>query len=198
MEPSSVTKDSYNDKDSRAIALEFFPHLEENENKIGVDFYTGHKNYPDKKFGFDAKNTEMIDIISSIKLWNNKFSIESHIRYLRDFCDKLYDQKIPIIKQIVMIEKKYGINKYGNLFDKDYHFLYDVANDNLISLIKLRKILDQEQICLKIHVNSKKAGNKIDSSSDSWLSAFIKLPKDLKQRCLESKQNLVKTGDFFG
>jgi hypothetical protein len=96
-----------------------------------------------------------------------------------------------LIEQFKLIRKKFGIKKSGNLFDSDYHFLYNTEDDELISLNELRKILVKENICLKFYVNNKTAGHKIDSSKDNFLSAFVILPQDLKQRCLEPKENLV-------
>ena len=188
--------DSYNDRHSKAIAQECFPHLQVNNDTYGVDFYTGHINYPGKKLGLDAKNTGFIDAISVIEKWNKKINLDMHINYLQKYCDELYEDSVPLIEQIEMIQDKYNIKKQGNLFDSDYHFLYNTEGDELISLIKLREILNREKICLKIIVNKKTAGRKIDSSKDNFLSAFVILPQDLKQRCLELKENLVE--GFFG
>ena len=191
-----MMNNSYNDKDSRAIALESFSHLQVNDDTYGVDFYTGHINYPDKKLGLDAKRTRFIDVISVIEKWNKKINLEMHEKYLQKYCDELYEGSVPLIEQIEMIQDKYSIKKQGNLFDSKYHFLYNTEDDELVSLIELREILDREKICLKILVNKKGLGDKIDSSKDNFLSAYLRLPQDLKQRCLEPKENLV--GYQFG
>ena len=190
-----MMNNSYNDKKSRAIALKSFPHLKVNNDTYGVDFHTGHRNYPGKKFGLDAKDTGCIDAISVIEKWDENLTLAGHIKRLKTYCDELYKNSIPLIEQYKLIRKEFGIKKQGNLFDPAYHFLYNTKEDELISLIKLRNILAEEKICLKILVNSKTAGPKIDSSKDNFLSAFIILPQDLKQRCLEPKENLE---DFFG
>jgi hypothetical protein len=182
---------SYNDKKSRAIALGSFPHLQVNNDIYGVDFFTGHINYPRKKFGLDAKRSKFIDAISVIEKWDKNLTLVGHIKCLKTYCDELYKDSIPLIEQFKLIRKKFGIKKSGNLFDSDYHFLYNTEDDELISLNELRKILVKENICLKFYVNNKTAGHKIDSSKDNFLSAFVILPQDLKQRCLEPKENLV-------
>lgn len=191
-----MMNDSYNDRHSRAIAQECFPHLQVNNDTYGVDFYTGHINYPGKKLGLDAKRSGYIDAISVIEKWDENLTLVGHIKRLKTYCDELYKDSIPLIEQYKLIRKEFGIKKQGNLFDSDYHFLYNTEEDELINLIKLRKILVKEKICLKIYVNNKTAGRKIDSSKDNFLSAFVILPQDLKQRCLELKENLVE--GFFG
>ena len=183
--------DSYNDKDSRAIALGSFPHLQVNDDTYGVDFYTGHIDHPNEKLGLDAKCTGYIDTISVIEKWNKKINLEMHEKYLQKYCDELYEGSVPLIEQIEMIQNKYNIKKQGNLFDLNYHFLYNTEGDELVSLIKFREILNREKICLKILVNKKGLGDKIDSSKDNFLSAYLRLPQDLKQKCLEPKENLV-------
>lgn len=183
--------DSYNDKNSRAIALGSFPHLQVNYDTYGVDFITGYINRPRKKFGLDAKHSGCIDAISVIEKWDKNLTLVGHIKRLKTYCDELYKDSIPLMEQYKLIRKEFGIKKQGNLFDKYYHFLYNTEGDELINLIKLRKILNKENICLKIYVNNKTAGPKIDSSKDDYLSAFVILPQDLKQRCLEPKENLV-------
>ena len=183
---------SYDDKNSRAIALESFPHLKVNNDTYGVDFYTGHKNYPRKKFGLDAKHSGYIDAISVIEKWDKNLTLVGHIKRLKTFCDELYKDSIPLIEQFKLIRKEFGIKKSGNLFNPDYDFLYNTEDDELINLNKLRKILVKENICLKFYANNKTAGPKIDSSKDNYLSAFVILPPDLKQRCLEPKENLVE------